>query len=79
MFKRNRLTRSNHCSCKLIIKLNVQINSIHYTLVKLITGLIRSGLFSTDEDEEKMKKLGFATGAGVRINLLTVYGIFQEM
>ena len=33
----------------------------------MITALINSGEFNNDEDEERMKKLGFATGTGVTI------------
>ena len=44
---------------------------------KLIEALINSGAFTDSSEEEKMKKLGFATGSEVRKNAFTEYHLLQ--
>ena len=48
-----------------------------FVFYKLIEALINSGAFTDSSEEEKMKKLGFATGSEVRKNALTEYNLLQ--
>ena len=48
-----------------------------FVYYKLIEALINSGAFTDSSEEEKMKKLGFATGSEVRKNAFTEYHLLQ--
>ena len=48
-----------------------------FVFYKLIEALINSGAFTDSSEEEKMKKLGFATGSEVRKNAFTEYHLLQ--
>ena len=48
-----------------------------FVYYKLIEALINSGAFTDSSEEEKMKKLGFATGSEVRKNAFTQYHLLQ--
>ena len=48
-----------------------------FVFYKLIEALINSGAFTDSSEEEKMKKLGFATGSEVRKKTFTEYHLLQ--
>ena len=50
-----------------------------FVYYKLIEALINSGAFTDSSEEEKMKKLGFATGSEVRKNAFTEYHLLQTL
>ena len=53
--------------------MSIIVNSFY----QLIEALINSGAFTDSSEEEKMKKLGFATGSEVRKNAFTAYYLLQ--